>query len=53
MFEVNFGWKNLFLHAGQLEFTHPFTLEKMKLKARFPKDWIALFKEFSWKNPLS
>lgn len=52
MFEDNFGFKNLFLHAGKLEFSHPFTSEKMILKATFPKDWIALFKEFSWQNPL-
>lgn len=52
MFEDNFGWKNLFLHAGQLKFTHPFSLEKLVLKATFPKDWTSLFDEFKWKNPL-
>jgi tRNA pseudouridine65 synthase len=52
MFDENFGFKNLFLHAGKLEFTHPFTNEKLILKASFPKDWIALFEKFSWKNPL-
>jgi hypothetical protein len=25
--------------------------EKFILKAGFPKDWIALFAEFSWQNP--
>ena len=52
MFDENFGWKNLFLHAGKLEFTHPFSSEKIILKAFFPKDWVSLFKEFSWNNPL-
>ncbi|MFY9243122.1 MAG: pseudouridine synthase [Polaribacter sp.] len=52
MFEQNFGWKNLFLHAGKLEFTHPFTSEKMILKASFPNDWISLFEEFDWRNPI-
>lgn len=52
MFAENFGWKNLFLHAGKLEFTHPFSSEKLILKAHFPKDWLALFEEFSWENPL-
>lgn len=52
MFDENFGWKNMFLHAGKLEFTHPFTSEELLLKATFPKDWIALFNKFSWKNPL-
>jgi tRNA pseudouridine65 synthase len=53
MFAENFGWKNLFLHAGKLEFTHPFSSEKLILKASFPQDWTALFREFSWENPLS
>jgi len=52
MFDKNFGWKNLFLHAGKLEFKHPFSSEKLILKASFPVDWNTLFKEFSWKNPL-
>ena len=52
MFDENFGWKNLFLHAGMLKFTHPFTAEELTLKGNFPKDWIALFEEFSWTNPL-
>mgnify|MGYP000203400174 FL=1 len=52
MFEENFSCKNLFLHAGKLDFTHPFTVEKLTLKASFPTDWIKLFKEFSWSNPL-
>ncbi len=52
MFEENFSFKNLFLHAGKLEFTHPFSLEKSTLKASFPKDWIKLFDKFSWSNPL-
>lgn len=52
MFATNFGWKNLFLHAGKLSFTHPFSEKKIELKAPFPKDWITLFEEFSWNNPL-
>lgn len=52
MFDENFGFKNLFLHAGRLEFTHPFTNEKLILNASFPIDWITLFEKFSWKNPL-
>jgi|TARA_B110000238_G_scaffold123198_1_gene133317 tRNA pseudouridine65 synthase len=52
MFDENFGWNHLFLHAGKLEFIHPFSSEKLLLKATFPKDWIALFEEFKWANPL-
>lgn len=53
MYENQFGFNNLFLHAGQLEFSHPFTNEKMVLKATFPKDWLSLFDKFDWSNPLS
>lgn len=52
MYAENFGWQNLFLHAGKLEFTHPFTSEKLILQASFPEDWLALFDEFDWENPL-
>jgi tRNA pseudouridine65 synthase len=52
MFEENFGWKNMFLHAGQLVFKHPFSNKELILKASFSEDWNALFKAFSWKNPL-
>lgn len=52
MYSKKFGWENMFLHAGKLEFTHPFTSKEMILKTSFPKDWLALFQKFSWKNPL-
>ena len=32
MYAKQFGWKNLFLHAGSLEFIHPFTNKKLILK---------------------
>ncbi|WP_435414976.1 pseudouridine synthase [Polaribacter aestuariivivens] len=52
MFEENFNCSHLFLHAGILQFTHPFSLENLILKASFPEDWVMLFEKFSWKNPL-
>lgn len=52
MYEANFGWTNLFLHAGALEFTHPFTQEELKIKGTFPTDWVALFDKFNWEDPL-
>lgn len=52
MFIEKFGCNNLFLHAGKLNFTHPFTSEKINLTASFNDNWIHLFKVFSWKNPL-
>lgn len=53
MYVENFGFQNLFLHAGQLKFIHPFTKEKLNLTASFPKDWVSLFEQFNWKNPLA
>ncbi|WP_298764036.1 pseudouridine synthase [uncultured Polaribacter sp.] len=52
MFAEKLNCDKLFLHAGKLEFQHPFTLEKLLLKAPFPKDWLTLFERFSWQNPL-
>lgn len=49
MFQENFGWHNLFLHAYSLEFVHPFTDEKLQLQTTLPKDWIDLFSKFNWK----
>lgn len=48
MFEQNFGWSNLFLHAHNLEFTHPYTKETLQLTADFPTNWKQLFTEFNW-----
>jgi tRNA pseudouridine65 synthase len=52
MYGDQFGWKNLFLHAGSLAFTHPFSNQELFLKSSFSDDWIQLFEKFSWKNPL-
>ena len=48
MYDENFGWNNLFLHAHTLKFTHPFLNKEFTLKAEFPKDWSDLFKKFEW-----
>lgn len=52
MFLDKFGWENLFLHAGQLTFTHPFTNENLILQAEFPNHWQELFEQFGWKNSI-
>lgn len=52
MYENEFGWKNLFLHAGSLKFIHPFTKKGINVKACFFEDWIELFEKFKWKNPI-
>ncbi|WP_233897984.1 pseudouridine synthase [Tenacibaculum piscium] len=48
MFIDNFDCENLFLHAYSLEFSHPFSSEKLLIKANFPKDWTTVFKRFEW-----
>jgi len=53
MFEEHFESSNLFLHAGSLEFLHPFSGKNLLLKASFPKDWEILFDKFEWNNPLA
>lgn len=53
MYEQEFGWTKLFLHASSLEFTHPFNHQHLKLKAQFPQDWLDLFEKFEWDNPLN
>lgn len=52
MYEKEFGCEKLFLHAGSLEFIHPFTKSSLLIKADFPKDWNKLFSQFNWGNPL-
>jgi len=51
MFEQDFNWNNMFLHADSITISHPNSKEKLSLKAHFPKDWIELFKKFKWHIP--
>ena len=48
MFQENFNCENMFLHAHSLDFTHPFSNEKLLIKSNFPDDWNTLFKKFEW-----
>ncbi len=48
MYETNFGWNTLFLHAYSLDFKHPFTNKQMNLKAKLPKNWKELLEKFNW-----
>lgn len=50
MYESEFDCSNLFLHAKQLEFIHPFTDEKLLITADFPNNWNTVFKVFGWKE---
>ena len=49
MFENEFNCNNLFLHAFEIEFVHPFNNDKILIKASFPADWNLIFKKFNWK----
>jgi tRNA pseudouridine65 synthase len=48
MFETEFNCNYLFLHAYQIEFTHPLTHQKMCFTADFPLDWLLIFNVFNW-----
>ncbi|KHT46276.1 tRNA pseudouridine(65) synthase TruC [Vibrio sinaloensis] len=41
----------LLLHASSLEFVHPFTNEKLLIKASVDETWQALCQEFDWQIP--
>lgn len=42
MFTEVLGLADLFLHARRLEFTHPYTGDKIIIDAKFPKHWTVL-----------
>lgn len=52
MFEEKFYNEAMFLHAKTLEFKHPFTEEKLVLKADFPTNWTRIITEIE-KNVLT
>ena len=40
--------KGLYLHAGSLEFSHPFTKEKIKVSKELPKKFTKIFNDFQY-----
>jgi tRNA pseudouridine65 synthase len=42
-FQLELGLPNLFLHAAKLEFTHPFTAERLAVEAPLPEFWQTFF----------
>ena len=48
MFENQFDCHNLFLHAFQLDFTHPITAKKIAITANLTDDWNKILEIFSW-----
>lgn len=48
MFETELGVSNLFLHAKEIDFVHPFTKEKLIIIADFTIHWNTVAQKFSW-----
>ncbi len=51
MFMKEFLCDKLFLHARFIVFNHPYTKEKIHIKASVPKDWNSIFNIFGWVLP--
>ncbi|MDB4297408.1 pseudouridine synthase [Flavobacteriaceae bacterium] len=50
MFENQFGITNMFLHAKNLSFTHPYTNESLVLSVDLPEHWCKIFMIFEAEN---
>ncbi|KJY85384.1 pseudouridine synthase [Vibrio galatheae] len=51
LFREVYDSHRLLLHASSLVFTHPFTEQKVEIKARVDETWQKLCAEFGWKIP--
>ena len=51
MFEGEFNWNNMFLHAGELSIKQSNSDKFLVFKSSFPDDWKKLFEKFNWQNP--
>lgn len=49
-FQVNTGCERLFLHANQLSFIHPHSLQKITINAPLDQQWQTVFQQFGWKE---
>ncbi|WP_190333855.1 tRNA pseudouridine(65) synthase TruC [Vibrio sp. S9_S30] len=48
LFRDHYDAHRLLLHASELSFVHPYTKEKLVLKAKFDDVWERLLAEFGW-----
>ncbi|MDP2574052.1 tRNA pseudouridine(65) synthase TruC [Vibrio penaeicida] len=48
LFREHYDAHRLLLHASELSFVHPYTKEKLMLKAKFDDVWERLLAEFGW-----
>jgi len=53
MFHKEFNCDKLFLHAGKMVFTHPFSKERINIRANFSEDWHTIANEFGWNKYVS
>ena len=51
MFENEFNWSNMFLHASELTIKQSNSRDSLILKSDFPADWNKLFENFNWQKP--
>lgn len=52
-FTAHTGGDRLFLHANQLDFTQPHTLQKIMVNAPLDRQWESVFAQFGWEIPKS
>ena len=50
LFENEFNWNNMFLHASELTIKQPNSGDKLVLKSSFPENWDKLFAKFNWQK---
>ncbi|WED21187.1 tRNA pseudouridine(65) synthase TruC [Vibrio sp. JC009] len=50
LFREHYDAHRLLLHASELSFVHPFSGEKLVIKAGFDEVWSRLISEFGWSN---
>lgn len=50
-FRTNTGGERLFLHANQLRFNHPISLQNIEINAPLDLQWRHIFQQFCWDFP--
>ena len=50
MYVQNYDCHNLFLHASELQFVHPYTKKELIIKASINANWKKVMNEFGWNN---
>ncbi|WCE31205.1 tRNA pseudouridine(65) synthase TruC [Vibrio sp. SCSIO 43137] len=53
LFREHYDARRLLLHATELSFVHPYSKERIVIKAGFDEIWQRLFSEFGWPSEIS